>query len=176
MRENGGMAPFRISAHAYPTHDYHTPSGKVEFASARAGAMGLPRLPTWEAAVAEFPLRLAHGRTWAHFHGFYDHARALPSLAAKEPEPQLWLSPTDAAARGVTDGDAIRVFNRRGTFEAAAKITLQMPEGAVWIHDGWPGLNALTDSAAVLPEAALRAFPFSVGQSNYGASVEVTRA
>ncbi|MEM7544561.1 MAG: molybdopterin-dependent oxidoreductase [Pseudomonadota bacterium] len=176
LRENGGMAAFRISPHAYPTHEYPTPSGKVEFASDRAGAMGLPRLPTWVAAEGDYPLSLAQGRTWAHFHGFYDHARALPSLAAKEPQPQLWLSPGDASARRVGDGDPIRMFNERGTFTAAARVTRQMPDGAVWIHDGWPGLNALTDGAAVLPEAALDAFPFSVGQSNYGAWVEVARA
>ena len=34
-----------------------------------------------------------------HFHAFYDHGRALPSLAAADPEPLLWMSPHDATAR-----------------------------------------------------------------------------
>ena len=40
-------------------------------------------------------------RTLTHFHGFYDHGRALPSLAKADPEPALWISPSDAAPRGV---------------------------------------------------------------------------
>jgi len=38
---------------------------------------------------------------------------------------------------------------------------------------GWPGLNALTDATSVLALIALNTFPFPVGQSNFGARVEV---
>jgi hypothetical protein len=37
-------------------------------------------------------------------------------------------------------------------------------------------LNALAASDAVLPDAALSAFPFSVGQSDFGATVRVRPA
>jgi hypothetical protein len=47
--------------------------------------------------------------------------------------------------------------------------------GAVWIPDGWVGLNHLTSGDAVLTGDALSVFPFSVGQSDYGAKVEVAR-
>ena len=76
---------------------------------------------------ARFPLMLRQGRTLAHFHGFYDHGRALPSLAALEPEPVLWISPADAAARGVADGAAIRMFNERGEMRARARVTDRVP-------------------------------------------------
>jgi anaerobic selenocysteine-containing dehydrogenase len=177
MRANGGRAALKVSHVAYPTHAFHTPSGKIELRSDRAAQMGLAALPevTPEPALEPYPLTFAQGRTFAHFHSFYDHARALPSLAARETEPQLWLAPTDAAARGVADGDAIRVSNRRGEFLARAKVTGRMPAGAVWMRDGWQGLNALMSGVAVLPEAALTAFPFSVGQSDFGARVEVAR-
>ena len=173
---SGGRAELRISHVAYPERAFDTPSGRIEFVSERAAAMGLPALP--EAGDADddaYPLAFAHGRTFAHFHSFYDHARALPTLAAREPEPQLWLAPDDAAARGVADGDAIRVVNARGDFKARAKVTPRIPGGTVWMRDGWPGLNALTRADPVLPEGALRAFPFSVGQSQFGARVEVER-
>lgn len=177
MRANGGRAPLEISHVAYPTFEFHTPSGKVEFYSERAEMMGLPPLPE----APDPPSRtggliFAHGRTFAHFHSFYDHARALPSLAAREPGPELWLAPADAIVRGVADGDAVHIRNDRGGFHARAKVTSRMPEGAVWMHDGWPGLNALMNAASVLPEAALTAFPFSVGQAEFGARVEVERA
>ena len=93
-----------------------------------------------------------------------------------EAEPDLWLAPEAAQARSITDGDRIEISNSAGAFEARAKVTPRMPAGAVWMRDGWPGFNALTDGTSVLPETALDAFPFSVGQNNYGARVEVRSA
>ncbi len=174
MRASGGRAALKISPVSYPTREFATPSGKIEFYSERAAAMGLPALPSApEMGSDAYPLTLTHGRTFAHFHAFYDHARALPSLAARETEPLLWIAPSDAAARGIEDGARIAIRNARGRFEAVAKVIKRIPEGTVWMRDGWAGYNALTDGAAVLPEAALTEFPFSVGQSRYGARVEV---
>ncbi|MEM7057903.1 MAG: molybdopterin-dependent oxidoreductase [Pseudomonadota bacterium] len=177
MRADGGRAELQISHVAHPTCKFQTPSGKVEFYSERAAKMGLPPLPEAdEPEASDYPLSLAQGRTFAHFHSFYDHARALPDLAAREEAPLLWLSPADAASRGIKDGAAITVSSDRGSFEARAKVTRNMPDGAVWMRDGWPGFNALTSGDAVLPDAALTAFPFSVGQAYYGANVEVKAA
>ncbi len=177
MRARGGRAALNVSHVAHPTLAFTTPSGKIEFRSERAVSMGLPALPqVHEPDPADTGLRLAQGRTFAHFHAFYDHARALPTLAAREPAPDLWIAPEDAAERGIADGDAIDVSSARGAFAARAKVTPRMPAGAVWIRDGWPGFNALTDGASVLPGAALSAFPFSVGQSGFGACVEVRSA
>ena len=174
MRANGGRAALNISHVAHPTLAFQTPSGKVEFRSDRATAMGLSALPEPPMGTEHaYPLAFAHGRTFAHFHGFYDHGRALPTLAAREPSPELWLAPQDADARGIANGDGIHLFNALGTLQATAKVTNRIPKGTVWMHDGWPGLNALTDGSAVLPETALKAFPFSVGQSDYGAYVDV---
>ncbi|MEM7239991.1 MAG: molybdopterin-dependent oxidoreductase, partial [Pseudomonadota bacterium] len=94
MRANGGRAPLKISHVAYPTRRFDTPSGRIEFVSDRAAGMGLPGLPVADgpdAPDAAFPLAFAHGRTFAHFHSFYDHARALPTLAARETAPELWI-------------------------------------------------------------------------------------
>jgi len=52
---------------------------------------------------------------------------------------------------------------------------VDVPPGAVWIRDGWVGLNHLTSGDAVLTGDALSLFTFSVGQANYGAKVEVAR-
>ena len=49
-------------------------------------------------------------------------------------------------------------------------------EGSLWIRDGWPGLNVLTSGEAVLPDAAVEIFPFSAGQANFGARVQVAPA
>lgn len=135
MRANGGRAALNISHVAYPDLKFNTPSGKIEFVSARAEDMGLPALPV-------------------------------------APEPNV---PDDALRRGIANGDAIEISNARGVFIARAKVTRRMPEGAVWMRDGWPRFNALTDGSPVLPEAALDTFPFSVGQAEFGARVQVAK-
>ena len=174
LRANGGRVPLDVSDVAYPTLRFATPSGRIEFRSDRAAAMGLSPLPTADDSDdGAGGLALAHGRTFAHFHSFYDHGRALPTLAAREDAADLWMAPADAEARGIADGGAIELSNARGSFTAKAKVTPRVPSGTVWIRDGWPDLNALTESAAVLPHAALDAFAFSVGQSRFGARVEV---
>jgi anaerobic selenocysteine-containing dehydrogenase len=170
-----GILPLRISHVAYPDRRFDTPSGKVEFYSERARDLGLPPLPVYE-AMAAAPGRLVfhQGRTLTQFHGFYDHGRALPTLAAADPEPVLWISPADAAARGVEDGGPVRIHNERGEFEAKARVTPKIPTGTVWMRDGWEGLNRLTSGAAVIPDRAVDLFPFAAGQAAFDAHVEVT--
>lgn len=174
LRAQGGIAALNISHVAYPTREFTSPSGKVEFYSSQAEALGLPPLPTHESSpVSEYPLVLCQGRTLTQFHSFYDHGQALPTLAQHDPEPRLWMSPSDAAERGLQDGAPIRIYNERGTFEARAHVTEQIPSGVVWMRDGWAGLNSLTDGRAILPDAAVNLFQFSAGQAAYEAKVEV---
>ena len=176
LAAEGGIRALRISHVAYPDLAFHTPSGKVEFVSERAASLGLPALPVFEPApVPAYPLALRTGRTLAHFHGFYDHGRALPTLAAADPGPRLWISPADAAERALREGDEIRIFNERGEMPARAFVTDRIPAGTVWIHDGWTGLNTLTSGAPSLPDAAVDLFTFSGGQAEFEARVDVAR-
>src|SRR6266851_2120054 len=176
LAAEGGIRALRVSHVAYPDLAFDTPSRKVEFVSERAASFGLPALPVFEtAAPSSYPLALRTGRTLTHFHGFYDHGRALPSLAAADPEPRLWISPADAAGRGLDDGDDIRVFNARGEMRARALVTDRVPAGTVWMRDGWDGLNTLTSGAPVLPDAAVDLFDFSGGQAEFEAAVDVAR-
>ena len=181
LAAEGGMRALRISHVGHPDGTFPTPSGKIELESAVAAGLGLPSLPVAvePPAPGRYPLTLCQGRTLTHFHGFYDHGRALPSLAKADPEPALWISPTDAAPRGVEDGMAIRIVNERGTMQARAKVTDRIPAGSVWMRDGWAGLNDLTSGAPAIPDAAVHAFTtlgFSGGQATFDARVDVERA
>jgi anaerobic selenocysteine-containing dehydrogenase len=177
LRAEGGMRALRISHVAYPTLKFDTPSGKVELVSERARSLGLPALPVHEEApVSAFPLALRQGRTLTAFHGFYDHGRALPTLAHADPEPYVWMSITDAGARGVADGTGVRLHNERGAMLARARVTDKIPAGTVWMRDGWAGLNTLTSGDAVLGDDAVDVFAFSAGQASFEARVEVTAA
>jgi anaerobic selenocysteine-containing dehydrogenase len=162
---------------------FGTPSGRVELVSRRAAELGLPALPVYEPIAesrpgspvsARYPLVLTQGRAITHFHAFYDHGRALPALAKADPGPRLWISPGDAASRGIADGDPIRVFNDRGQMAATARVTERVPAGVTWIRDGWEGLNRLTSGDRTVTAAAAAAFPS--GSAAYDARVDVTRA
>ena len=103
-------------------------------------------------------------------------SRALPSLAAADPEPVLWISSADAAARHLSDGEAIRLFNERGEMRARVLVTDAIGAGTVWMRDGWEGLNTLTSGRAVVPDDAVDIFPFGAGQASFDAAVEVAPA
>jgi len=171
----GGMRAMNVSHVGHPDLTFPTPSGKLELFSERAVTLGLPGLPVFEAPGTEpsHPLTLRQGRTLTAFHSFYDHGRALPSLAKADPEPVLWISPDDAAARGITDGSRIAMRNARGEMRCRAHVTAKIPAGTVWMRDGWSELNTLTSGEAVIPDAAVDALGFSAGQAAFDASVEV---
>ncbi|AKJ43137.1 trimethylamine-N-oxide reductase TorA [Pragia fontium] len=71
--------------------------------------------------------------------------RAHYTVAGHEP---LYLSPQDAAARGIQDGDVVRVFNQRGQVLAGAVISDRYKPGVIRLHEGawydpiWDGEHA----------------------------------
>lgn len=183
LRAGSPHVALAVSQVGHPDLRFATQSGRVEFVSETAVSLGLPALPVYErpsenhrssAAARRYPLVLTQGRTITHFHGFYDHGQALPSLAKAEPEPRLWINPDDAAARGVGDGAPIRMRNDRGEMAARAHVTNRVPAGVVWMRDGWEGMNRLTSGARTVPDAAADAFP--AGAAAYEARVEVELA
>src|SRR5436190_246828 len=124
LRAAGGFLPLNVPHVAYADRKFDSPSGKIELFSSRAAQLGLPSLPSHQAGpTSPYPHKLTFGRTLTHFHAFYDDGRALPSLAKHNTEPRLWISRADADARRLSDGDAIRIHNERGEFDAKAHVT-----------------------------------------------------
>jgi anaerobic selenocysteine-containing dehydrogenase len=174
LSAEGGIRALDVSPVGHPDLRFPTPSGKLELVARRAADLGLPALPVYVAPPASpQPLTLRTGRTLTHFHGFYDHGRALPSLASKDPDPQLWIAPADAASRGIADGGWVRLHNDLGDARARAHVTAKMQAGTVWIRSGWEGTNRITSGEACLPDAAVDTFSFSAGQASFGASIDV---
>jgi anaerobic selenocysteine-containing dehydrogenase len=54
----------------------------------------------------------------------------------------LEMHPTDAAARGVASGDAVEVFNRRGSIQLRAQVGEMVPAGVVAARLNWNKLVA----------------------------------
>ena len=126
-----GAAPFAEG-------QFPTPSGKFEFASdslARAGLGPVPlyvppaESPETNAAVAQrYPLRLL---TLKRHYSINSSYGALPVLARAEPEPLLELHRDDARARGIVEGQTVRVWNDRGSVSYRAHLTDKLRPGTV---------------------------------------------
>jgi anaerobic selenocysteine-containing dehydrogenase len=115
---------------------FDTPSGKVEFYSARAAALGLDPLPdyiapredTRSAAALRHPLAMISPPARNFLNSSFVNVR---SLRAAEGEPWLDIHPDDAAKRGVVAGRYVRVFNDRGSVELRARVTDRARPGVV---------------------------------------------
>ena len=60
-------------------------------------------------------------------------------MADREP---VTIHPQDANARGIKDGDTVRVWNQRGQVLAGAVVTTGIKPGVICIHEGaWPDLD-----------------------------------
>jgi anaerobic selenocysteine-containing dehydrogenase len=115
---------------------FDTPSGKVEFYSARAAALGLDPLPdyiapqedTRSAAALHYPLAMISPPARNFLNSSFVNVQ---SLRAAEGEPWLDIHPDDAATRGVIAGNYVRVFNDRGSVELRARVTDRARRGVV---------------------------------------------
>ena len=114
-----------------------------------------------EVPSSPYPLAFRQGPTFTHFHGFYDHGRALASLATADSDPCCGSRRPTPAARGVADGAAIHIHNDRGAFEARTRVTYKVAEGTMWTRDGWRGVNDLTSSVPAIPDEPCGLFPFT---------------
>jgi anaerobic selenocysteine-containing dehydrogenase len=91
-----------------------------------------------------------------------------PSLVKGPDRTALYMHPTDAASRGLTDGAQARVKSRVGEVVARVKVTDEVMAGVVSLPHGFgqgaaketlrvagalgaPGMNVLTDDAVVEP-------------------------
>lgn len=123
---------------------FPTPSGKCEFFSQRLADMGLDPLPgyvpPYEGPVSapelasRYPLAMISPPARNFLNSTFVNVQ---SLRDTEGEPQLDIHPADAAARGIADGDRVRVFNDRGSFELKARVTDRARPGVVVALSIW---------------------------------------
>lgn len=96
----------------------------------RAFLKGAPYAPAHEECSEEFPLRYTTGRTAYQFHTRTKTGRSR-TLNRAAPDAWVEISPHDADARGVAEGDWVRVESPRGTIEVRARVG-NVVDGAVF--------------------------------------------
>ena len=135
-----------------------TPSGKVEFYSAWLERQGLPALPTYVPLAegpdnrelsARFPLQCIVPPNRFFLNSSFSQSELL---RRRQGSATAMIAAADASARGIRDGDDVRVESPRGAACFTARITDATRPGVVviegiWWHrfsPGGVGVNALT--------------------------------
>lgn len=127
----------------YADGGFATASGRCELWSDRLEAEGHGGLPTHRAPsegpgselATRYPLVLATPKTHTRFlNSSYSH---LPKHGPAEGAPYAELDPADAAARGITEGDLVEVFNDRGALQLPARLSTRLRPGLAAVPWGW---------------------------------------
>ena len=127
-------------------HKLRTPSGKIELYSEKIAAFGYEDCPPhatwmepWEwlggEAAHRYPLHLVSSQPRDRLHSQMDcgPGSAASKVAGRE---AISINPADALARGIRDGDVVRVHNSRGACLAGAIVTDDVSAGVVRLSCG----------------------------------------
>ena len=134
---------FRLDPEAHPLK---TPSGRIEIRSETVAGFGYddcPGQPTWlppaewlgAELAARFPLHMLSSQPRHRLHSQMDCAGVSQADKVQKREA-VYMSAVDAAARGIGDGDIVRIFNDRGAALAGARVTEAMRPGVVNLPTG----------------------------------------
>ena len=172
-RTPSGIPPFYEDPDKHPLE---TPTGKLEFYSERLAKhfpddKERPPIPKWIESSETHDERLSSERAdmfpllLMSNHGRVAHARPgrRHHLDARDPRPArcwastatstspCWINPKDAAARGIKDGDIVKIFNERGIVLGGARVWERIMPGVVYIDHGArhdPSVPARSTAAA----------------------------
>ncbi len=86
-------------------------------------------------AGGDYPLTLSGGHTrWSIHAAWRDDARML---RLQRGGPIMYMSTSDAQARGIQDGEMVEVRNDIDSFRIQAKVSPQIRPGMVIIYHAW---------------------------------------
>jgi anaerobic dimethyl sulfoxide reductase subunit A len=143
VKLNKPFVCFREQINEPGKHRFNTASGKIEIYSKTIAELNNPRLPpipkyieTWESPndpiSKKFPLQVVTTHTRRRAHTQFDN---VPWLRELYPQA-VTINTDDALARGIRDGDLVRVFNDRGQMIIPARVTSRIMPGVVDVPQG----------------------------------------
>jgi anaerobic selenocysteine-containing dehydrogenase len=145
-----GFASLQVPDAPFADGGFPTATGCCEFFSerlARAGLDGLPdHVPNYEPAGAStaYPLAMISPPARNFLNSSFVNVQSLRDI---EGEPLLEMHAEDAAARGLQDGQVVRVFNDRGSYHCRLRVSPRARPGVVnglgiwWRKLGLAGTN-----------------------------------
>jgi len=158
-----------------------TPSGKIEFHSETLAAQGLDGVPRFVPpaesrfgeAAARYPLEFLGRKADNYMNSTFANLGGHRKMEARTTQ-RLEMHPTDAEARGIGDGDPVRVWNERGSLELKALVNGSVPAGVVAARLDWAKMH--TDGSNVNALTSERLTDLGGGPTFYSTLVEVGKA
>jgi anaerobic selenocysteine-containing dehydrogenase len=170
LKAKGTVQVFAEPLLQFADGKFPTPSGKIEIASARAEAMGLPRLPLPHAdpRPAAGRLRLlSPSSAWAMNTSYGNDLKNREKIAGEG----VTLHPADAESRGLVEGALARLANEEGEILLPVHLAARVPPGVALAAKGsWPKLDGQRRNINVL-HAGRKA---DMGESTAVHGIEVT--
>jgi molybdopterin guanine dinucleotide-containing S/N-oxide reductase-like protein len=156
-----------------------TPSGKIEFYSEALAALGLDALPgfvpptesRWSDSK-KYPLEFLSRKADNYMNSTFANLDGHRKMEARKTH-LLEMHPTDAKARGITDGALVRIFNDRGSLRLTAHVNGSVPAGVVAAQLDWAKLH--NDSNNVNSLTSERLTDIGAGATFYSTLVEVAK-
>lgn len=119
-----------------------TRTGRIQLSSPAIAAFGYadcPGHPAWlapqDAPAPDRPLWLVANQPATRLHSQFDFGGHSSAMKRRGREI-MRIHPRDAAARGIADGDIVRLFNTRGACLATAAVTQDVRPGVVQLPTG----------------------------------------
>ncbi|MBM3295595.1 MAG: dimethyl sulfoxide reductase subunit A [Candidatus Aminicenantes bacterium] len=168
-------------------HPLPTPSGKIEIFSKRLHDLGRPDLipavpkyiPEWESPFGPeaegSPLQVVGPHTLATAHSTFDN---VPWLREAFPR-RVFLHPAEAEARGIRNGEMIRVFNARGSLILPCRVTRRIRPGVIAVpQGGWwaPDKEGTDRGGSINVLTSLRPTPFAFGNAQHTVMAQAEKA
>jgi len=150
LREAG---PLSYAPRGDGAQQFRTPSGKLEFYSETLAAQGGPPMPDWQPdpeelrQAARWPLRLLTAPGYFQAHTAY---AGVDFLRRREGAPCCVLHPDDAAARGLADGQRVRLFNDLGSVGLVLRVADEVQPGVVLVPGQRPDDEAVSGTVNLL--------------------------
>ena len=157
--EKGPVNPMPSPWIPFGDKKFETTSGRIEFFSTYLQKKGFEPLLDYEEPVEvpwmqpelakKYPLQLVNRRNHNQVNSsFYHHSHLLEIF----PGQVLQISPSDAKARGIKDGQKVQVLNDRGRVEATAQIYPGLMAGVVTLNTGFGGLDEREAASQLSPD------------------------
>jgi molybdopterin guanine dinucleotide-containing S/N-oxide reductase-like protein len=164
----------------YTSGQLQTPSGKVEFYSETLAAEGLDPLPgftppaesRWGEAAKRYPLELLARKADNYMNSTFANLDSHRKMESRTNQ-RLEIHPEDAKARGLADGDTVRIFNDRGSLRLTALLNPSLPAGVVAARLDWSKFHP--DGSNVNALTSERLTDIGAGATFYSTLVEVAK-
>ena len=186
------MVQFHTFRQDPETNPLDTPSGKIEIYSERLAAIAdswtlgkddvirpLPEyVSSWEGhespTIDKYPLQMFGFHYKARTHSTYANVDVL-----RETNPQeVLVNPIDAKARGIKDGDLLKIWNDRGEIRVGAKVTPRIMPGVIAMGQGsWyaPDRKGVDLGACMNTLTTQRPSPLAKGNPQHSNLVEIAK-